>query len=62
MKLKATKKQLVNETILAASLDLNDTIERIENYKKQINTLQEELEEEEYEMATIEDDTEDDEN
>jgi hypothetical protein len=62
MKLKATKKQLVNETILAASLDLNDTIERIENYKKQINNLQEELEEEEYEMATIEDDTEDDEN
>jgi hypothetical protein len=51
MKLKATKKQLVNETILAASLDLNNTIDRIENYKKQINNLQEELEQEEYEQA-----------
>ena len=49
MKLKATKKQLVNETILAATLDLDDTIDRIETYKKQINTLQEELAEEKYE-------------
>lgn len=53
LKMRATRKEIPNDAMIAATLDLDDKatrlIDRMEEFKKQINTLQEELEEETYE-------------
>jgi len=53
LKMRAIEKQKPNDMMIAATLDLDDKatrlIEKMEEFKQQINTLQEELDEEEYE-------------